>query len=148
MRRCTAGFTLIEVVITILIGVILTSIALKGFGELGNQTAARSARQTFSALHARTRAHAIERGQTVRLYVEPTGDSVWIERDSEILEKVRFQEEFDVDIQASSRFILCMNARGFADTDCNTFSSTVTLTFVRGTQTYTAELLPLGQLLW
>jgi prepilin-type N-terminal cleavage/methylation domain-containing protein len=143
------GFTLIEVVITIVIGVILTSIAIKGFGEIGNQTAARSARQTFASLHARARAHAIERGQIVRLLVDATGDSVWITRDTEVLESVRFAEEYAVDIQSSpDRFTLCMNARGFADTDCNSFSSSVRVVFSRGTQDYSAELLPLGQLRW
>ena len=149
MRRCIRGFTLVEVVMTMLIGVILISIAIKGFGEIGNQTAARSARQTFASLHARARAHAIERGQIVRLLVDAAGDSVWITRDAEVLEIVRFAEEYAVDIRATQeQFILCMNARGFADTDCNSFSTRVGLVFARGTQDYSAELLPLGQLRW
>jgi prepilin-type N-terminal cleavage/methylation domain-containing protein len=143
------GFTLIEVVITVLVGVILTSIAIKGFGDIGNQTAARGARQTFAALHARARAHAVERGRIVRLQVDATGDSVWITRGAEVLESIRFADEYAVDITATQDpFTLCMNSRGFADTDCNDFSSPIRIAFTRGTQTYTAELLPLGQLRW
>ncbi|MBW3533909.1 MAG: prepilin-type N-terminal cleavage/methylation domain-containing protein, partial [Gemmatimonadetes bacterium] len=59
MRLSSNGFTLIEVVIVLTIGVILTRIALTTFGGVQDRLAVRQARSMFASLHARTRAQAI-----------------------------------------------------------------------------------------
>jgi prepilin-type N-terminal cleavage/methylation domain-containing protein len=142
------GFTLIEVVIALLIGSILTSIALSSFGNARGGYAVRGARTTFASLHARTRAQAIEAGNRVLLFVDVAGDSAFIWNGRNI-ETIRFDEELKVDLRADDgNFRICMNARGFADCDCNSFSSTVKLQFRHNADTASVEILPLGQLVY
>lgn len=147
MRPSRHGFTLIELVIVLTIGVILTSIALTTFGGVQDRMAVRQARSMFASLHARTRAQAIERGQMARLGVDLAQDSVWILLDGDQIETMRFREVFGVDIQGpSATLTLCMNPRGFAETSCNSFSSTQTLTFAARGYTASVDVQTLGQL--
>ncbi|HSW31862.1 MAG TPA: prepilin-type N-terminal cleavage/methylation domain-containing protein [Longimicrobiales bacterium] len=147
--RAPRGFTLIEVVIALLLGSILTGIALTSYGNAQGRFAVRGARNTFTSLHARARATAIERGTTVRLVIDVAGDSIMITRGATTVEKIRFEDEFHVDIQSGSgNLLLCMNARGYADTGCTNFSSAVTVTFRQNADTASVRILPLGQLIF
>lgn len=146
-----AGFTMIELVAVIAIGAVLMSIALQGFGNTTSRFATRNARQSFAAMQARTRAHAIERGDLTRLNVDPAGDRVWIEGSAGVVEALDFGTDREVDIQTGSSGLvtLCMNARGFGETSCNSFgSNTMSVSFVQGGQTSEVTILPLGQLVW
>lgn len=143
------GFTLIELVIALLIGSILTSIALSSYGNARGSFAVRGARNTFASLHARARAQAIELGQTVRVLVDVAGDSVVLWSDGVSLETVDFTDELNVDLQSTvGSFRLCMSPRGYADTDCNTSSTTVTLSFWQNADSASLKILPLGQLVY
>ena len=137
-----------ELVVVLMVGSILTSIAIQSFSGVSGRFAAKGARQTFLSMHARARAHAVEYGQTVQLNLDPGGDSVWLSRDGEVLEVVDFGEEFNVDIRTSivSGLTVCMNARGFADTGCNNFTSPVTVTFLLASDTVRVRVLTLGQM--
>ena len=147
MRDPRRGFTLIEVVIVLMVGVILASIAMSTFGGAQDRLAVRQARATFASLHARARAQAIERGQMARLWVDTNADSVWIVLDGTQIETVRFRDELGVDIQGSmTQLRLCMSPRGFAETSCNSFSTTQTLTFAARGYTASADVRTLGQL--
>lgn len=143
------GFTIIELVIALLVGTILTSIALSSFGGARARFAVRGARSTLATLQARTRATAIERGSTLRLYISVTGDSAYISDGVNTLESIRFSDEFHVDMKSSSGDIrLCMNSRGYADTGCNNFIGTVTLQFWQNSDSVSLKILPLGQLVY
>lgn len=146
MTRRRDGFTIIEMMIVVMVGLILTGIAYKGFVGYQGRTAAKQARLTFSALHARARANAIEMGTTVQLNVDMTNDSVWIQRGTTRIEKVVFSGDLGVDIQGSGTLRLCMNPRGFADTSCNSFTSTQTLVFAAGGDTAGVQIRTLGQI--
>jgi len=147
--RAPRGFTLIEIVIALVIGSILTSIALSSYRNAQGRFAVRGARTTFVAMHARTRATAIERGTTVRLVIDAGGDSIMITRGATTVEKIRFGRELHVDIQsASGNLLLCMNARGYSDSGCTNFSSTVTVTFRQNADTASLRIFPLGQLVY
>lgn len=150
MRSRNRGFTLIEVLIAIVIAAILTSMAVKGFGATSTALAARQARNVFNGMAARARAQAIESGFTTVLITSAAGDSVMIlGQGGNIVENVRFAEEMNVDIRApSATFRICMSPRGYADTDCNSFSSAFEVSFVAGTNSETIEILPLGQIRW
>lgn len=149
MDRRTRGFTLIEVLMVIVIGTILTSMALKGFGMVSSQTSARQARNVFVGMVARTRAQAIETGQTTILFADARGDSVLILAGGHIVENVRFGAEMGVDIQGTQDITrICMSPKGYADSGCNSFSSAVNVAFVQGPKSESVEVLPLGQLIW
>ena len=149
MKSPRSGFTMIEMMIVILVGLILTGIAYRGFSGLQGRVAAKQARLTFAAMYQRARANAIEMGTTVQLNVDMDHDSVWVQRGSTRVETISFNGELGVDIQGTGTLRLCMNPRGFADTSCNSFSSTQTLTFKAGSagsDTANVQIRTLGQL--
>ncbi len=148
MNHGRSGFSVIELVIVLMIGSILTSIVITSFSGVSGRFAVKGARQTFMSMHARARAQAVEYGRTVRLNVDAGGDSVWLSTGGEVLEVLHFDEEFNVDIRTStdSNLQLCMNPRGFADTGCNNFSSPVTVTFLLTSDTASVRVLTLGQM--
>jgi prepilin-type N-terminal cleavage/methylation domain-containing protein len=146
MQNRKRGFTIVELVVALIIGVLLTSIAVRGFSGLQGRMAARQARQVFASIHARTRASAIEFGQTTRLNIDFDADSVWISRGAVIVEVMPFRKNLGVDIQGTGTLRLCMNSRGFADTGCNSFNATQTVVFQAGTDTAGVQIRTLGQL--
>jgi prepilin-type N-terminal cleavage/methylation domain-containing protein len=149
MKRRTRGFTLIEVLIVLVISTILMSMAVKAFGATSSNLAARQARNVFNGMAARARAQAIESGFTTMLVANIPGDSVWIFANGRVVENVRFAEELGVDIRASAATVrICMSPRGYANTTCNSFNSTVKMAFVQGAESETIEILPLGQIRW
>ncbi len=144
-----AGFTLVELVIALLIGSILTSIALSSYGNARGGFAVRGARTTFATLHARARAQAIEAGSMMRLFVDMKGDSAFIWDGTKNLETIHFADEFHVDLRGSDGSMrICMNSRGYADTGCNSFSSTVSLQFWQNADSASVNVMPLGQLVY
>ena len=149
MGRKHKGFTLIEIVMGLVIGAILVSFAIQAFGATANNSAARQARNLFNSMAARARAQAIESGRNTVLIADARGDSVVILANGGVVETVRFGGEMDVDIQAAQDVtILCMNPRGYADQNCNSFNTTVSMSFVQGNQSRSLEILPLGQIRW
>jgi prepilin-type N-terminal cleavage/methylation domain-containing protein len=146
MKSRRAGFTLIELLIVIIVGMVLTGIAYRGFSGYMGKVAARQARTSFAALHARTRANAIEMGTTVQLNVDRDRDSVWVQRGATRVETILFRTSLGVDIEGSGTLRLCMNPRGFAETSCNSFTTTQTLVFKGGTDTAGVEVRTMGQL--
>lgn len=149
MLRRRSGFTIIELVVVIVIGGVLTTFAVKGFGVTSHQTATRQARNVFNGMAARARAQAIETGRTTLLIADARGDSVLIFANGRIVENVRFAEEMEVDIQAEADVTrVCMSPRGYADQDCNSFDRSVKMAFVRGGQSRSLEIHPLGQIRW
>jgi prepilin-type N-terminal cleavage/methylation domain-containing protein len=149
MNRRARGFTLIEVLIVIVIGGILTSIAIKELGPASSRTSAQQARNVFNGIASRARAHAIERGQTAILVVDAHADSVSIVAGGDVLETVHFRASMGIDIQAEAAVTqICMTPRGFADPSCNSFNTTIRVAFVQGAQSREVEILPLGQIRW
>ena len=147
--RGTKGFTVIEMIVVIALGVILTQMAIKGFGTVSDQISAREARNIFQGMLARTRAQAIESGVRTALLVDTKGDSVMILAGGGIAENIRFGSQLGVDIQPEMGMTrICMTPRGFADPGCNSYNSTLKLTFIRGQKRQEIEILPLGQVRW
>jgi prepilin-type N-terminal cleavage/methylation domain-containing protein len=161
MKRTKSGFTLIELVVVILIGGILTSIAFTGVQSARSQFAAQSAKRVYMSWHQRARSMAIERGETVVMVVYVDGDSTALLRReggtfvwSDIQ---KFDEELGVDLrtQGNVSFYTCMSPRGYADLSCGslgpllglsaTFSDTVRLQFWQGADSASVLILPLGQ---
>lgn len=144
------GFSLIEVVIALMVAGLLLSISVSAFGTVRARYSVREARNSFAALQARARAQAIEYAQTVEFHADADGDSIWISRNDTILERMRLNDEFGVDMRSSSTpFTLCFNARGYGgDASCSTFSSPVSVGFFSATDSARVGVLPYGQLVY
>jgi prepilin-type N-terminal cleavage/methylation domain-containing protein len=148
MNLCRRGFTVLELIIALVIGSILTSIALTSYHNAQGRFAVRGARDMFASLQARARAQAISSGSTIRVVVDVSGDSVYLWQSGTNLETHRFADEH-VDLHSDvGNFYLCMNSRGYADDTCNSFSTSATLTFVQNGDSASVEILPLGQLIY
>lgn len=150
MRVGRRGFTIIELLIVLVVGIALTSMAISSFAPAQRKLAVRSARQTLAAMHARTRAHAIEAGTNVVLTVDFTNDKAWISRDGTTLETVDFYESMHVHLKdarlVSTPLEICMNARGFGESSCNSFTSGTDVLFVQNGESKKMRVYPLGQL--
>ena len=146
MNNTRGGFTLIEMVITVSVALILLNVALSASGPAFDRMTVSSARTSFAALHARARARAVERGRNVRLSVDPATDSAWVSDGTEIIEAVAFGTDSGIDIRTPALMELCLGPRGYADTDCNSFTSAVKLEFTRRAASAAVQVRPLGQL--
>lgn len=158
MKRRPSGFTLIELVIVILIGSILTSIALSSFQNVQNRFAVQGAKEMYMTLHQRARSKSVEMGETVLLFVYAQGDSAFIFSQSEgVTDVTRFDEQLNVDLRtpANASYLMCMTPRGYADFDCGsygnfgvtqTFADTVRLQFWLNADSTSVLVLPMGQL--
>lgn len=146
-----SGFTFAEVIVVLVVGAVLVSISIGGFGDVTSRFSVRGARQDFAALVARARVHAIERSVMTRVRIDEAADSVWIETAADRVAVLDLRESRGVDVETSQYGIvtLCMSPRGFADVTCNSFGSyTVALEFSQGGESANLMILPLGQLQW
>jgi len=148
MNAPRSGFSIIELVVVLMVGSILTSIAARSFDGVSGRFAIGGAKRSLMSMHARARAQAVEYGETVQLNVNPDDDNVWLSRGGEILELMDFSGVFNVDVRTSTGTTLkvCMNPRGFADTRCNNFNSPVTVSFLLTGDTASVRILTLGQM--
>ncbi|MEX0836795.1 MAG: prepilin-type N-terminal cleavage/methylation domain-containing protein [Gemmatimonadota bacterium] len=151
MHRTRTGFTMIELIIAIVIGSILTTIALNQISGAQTRIAVRGAQTTYASIHYRARVHGIEKGHNVMLHVDVTGDSVWIEDDGDIIETIRFGDE-NIDMTISSpstltQYMMCFSPRGYTDTGCNTSNALIRMHFEQGSEIANLWVFPLGQLL-
>lgn len=160
-RSSSPGFTLIELVIVILIGSILTALALSSFQNAQARFAVVGAKQVYMTWHQRARSRAIETGETVVMLVYPAGDSTRlltrIDGTFEWTDVQLFDEELGVDLRTrtNASYYMCMTPRGYADDKCGslgalglqqTYSDTMRLEFWLGGDSASVLVLPLGQL--
>ena len=149
-RKQPKGFTLLELIIVIMIGSILLSMAVTKIGSTRSLLAANAARQAVMSLHARTRAQAIEFGTTARLMIDTAGDSAWIAQGGRTIEVYRFYPD-NVDVESDSddsTVQMCMIARGYSEPRCNSFAESLELTFTTSQSVESLTLLPMGQVKW
>ena len=93
MKSRSTGFTMIELIIVILIGSLLTSMALSSFRGAQSALAVRSAKAMYATAQQRARSQAIESGETVIFVVDMLGDSSYQFSPSGISEVTRYRPE-------------------------------------------------------
>jgi prepilin-type N-terminal cleavage/methylation domain-containing protein len=150
------GYTLIELLIVMVIGAALLTMAIPSFTRVSAGQNARNARDAVVWMSARARSRAIERGQVTKLEIDPAAERAWIvfRRQtgtavaSDTLEKINFSAERSVLISGpTSTVTLCYNTRGYAF-PCGAGSPTsaaVDVIFSHAGKTATARVKPLGQ---
>lgn len=156
MRRTgSSGFTVLELVIALTIGVLLTSIALASFGNALSSVSVQNAKRMYATLHQRARARSVEMGQTVLFYVDTAGDSAFIVSNGQITDVTRFDEQLNVDLRSPNALtVICMTPRGYAEYNCGsaggfvtgTTASTFRLEFWQNADSASVLVLPMGQL--
>mgnify|MGYP003649192034 CR=1 FL=1 len=162
MKR-SSGFTMPELVIALVIGAILTSIAFASFRNVQSRFAVRGAKQAYMTLHQRARSMAVERGETVLLVMYTNQDSAaLLTRDGASWswsDHTHFENEFQVDVRTplNQSYYMCMTPRGYSDYDCGswgamssafqaTFADTFRVQFWQAADSASVLVLPMGQL--
>jgi len=148
--RDKRGFTVLELVVALMFGALLTSVAINSMGSVQGQFAVRSAEASFLSLHAQTRAFAVERGVQVQLVVNPQSSTATIRLGcgggGEILQSRDFGEAYGVEITTGGgEASLCMTPKGVANPNLNSFNQELRVGFVRGGRGSAVVLMPLGQ---
>lgn len=155
MERRATGFTMIELVLVLLVGSILTGMALSSFRNVQPRFAVRGAKTMYATLQQRARSRAVEMGETVLFFVDTVGDSAYISIDGVISDVTRFRSQLNVDLRASpSTYFLCMTPRGYADYECGSYTggftattnSAIRLQFWQNADSTSVLVLPMGQL--
>lgn len=154
----TAGFSLLELVIVLVIGGIMAAVVVGNLGGVQARMGVRSAESNFLSMHAQTRALAVERGIAVGLLASPGDGMVTVREGCDgsgtVLQSRDFGSEFGVTLDIGSgallnigdgALVLCMTPRGYANPDGNSFENEARVNFVRGEHVRTVLLRPLGQ---
>jgi type II secretory pathway pseudopilin PulG len=130
MRIGREGFTMIEIVIVMVIGIALASVAVSAFAPAQRLYSISSARESFAALQ------------------NFSTDVVQITRDGTVLETVNFRESMNVDLKSGfTTMQLCMNSRGYGEVSCNSFSSGTDIYFIMNGDYKRMRVFPLGQMI-
>jgi prepilin-type N-terminal cleavage/methylation domain-containing protein len=146
VRTRRSGFTLLEMIVVIAIGGVLSALVMLAFSQVQGQLATRSAQSNFLSLHAQARSLAVERGALSEFEVADATGLVTVRVGGAVVNQVDMGDEFAVTVSTSGGgggFTQCFTPRGIADLNCVT--ATRTVTFTRGNRTTQVEVLPLGQ---
>jgi Tfp pilus assembly protein FimT len=139
-------------VTVIVIGGVLTGIALNSFSRVRGQLSTRTAQSNFMGLHAQARAFSVERGVPVRLVVDEGTDRVRVEilgpAGIQVQNELDFQEAFGVDLVTGQGSVnICFTPRGIANPSCaGAFSGgSLVVRFNAANRTRSVTVFPLGQ---
>jgi Tfp pilus assembly protein FimT len=139
-------------VTVIVIGGVLTGIALNSFSRVRGQLSTRTAQSNFMGLHAQARAFSVERGVPVRLVVDEGTDRVRVEilgpAGTQVQNELDFREVFGVDLVTGQGSVnICFTPRGIANPNCaGAFSGgSLVVQFNAANRTRTVTVFPLGQ---
>lgn len=146
------GFTLIEFVVVLVLAMVLMDIAVGGLLPARRAAALESAEYALRSLHARARAHAIERGTDARFEIDPAADLARVVVEADTIVTVDFAETYGVDVESQvggsvTALTQCMTPRGVGDGACTSFSSPAEIALFQDGRSRVIRLLPLGQIL-
>lgn len=143
---------MIEMFMVIVLVAVLSAVAFGKYHKGASARAASGARDTFVWLGRRARALAVQKGQIVRLTINPTTTRarLWLGQSgtSAVTDgSVTFSKEYNVAVtsNATDSVIVCYSPRGFAlGSGCSTGNLPRTVTFTAGTSSSTATVQALG----
>lgn len=151
--RPRRGFTLVELLIVMIIGAALMTMAIPSFTRLMNARNAQNARDALVWMANRARARAVERGNVQLFEVSPARNSAWIvtrngTTAADTVQMINFQGEHSAVLSTSTAntITVCFSPRGYAfECDANSPQSNVETTLTHAGKTATARIKPLGQ---
>lgn len=146
--RRRGGFTILEMLVVIGIVSILAGMVVQAFGGVASGISTRSSKEALVTLQAVARARAVERGMTAKLIVHVADSRAYVIQNDTVRRSVNLLTEFGVTLSSESvdSLILCMSPKGYADMDCGSFSTAVTLGLTQGGSTRSVTILPMGQI--
>ncbi|NIN71641.1 MAG: prepilin-type N-terminal cleavage/methylation domain-containing protein [Gemmatimonadetes bacterium] len=149
-----AGFTLLEIVITLVMVAVVYAIAVPAIGRTRVSASVHNARHALISAISLTRATAIRFGRTALLRLDSDHSRLWVEADTTMagtgevvtLGHFNFAEQLNVDL-SSNRSSLCFNGRGIGTTSsaCAQRGAVIVLT-LRG-KAETVWVSPTGRVL-
>ncbi|MFW6201265.1 MAG: pilus assembly FimT family protein [Gemmatimonadota bacterium] len=150
-RRLRRGFTILELIVSIMIAGVLVGIIVPRFGMVESRRAVRNARDAFVHLAARATSTALERGEIVCIEVVRADAriEVYTREDETPIDAIELEDQFGAQVTTSTGndTKVCYSARGFA-TDAGTNvpdAGQDIVTFTRGAESAEARVRPLGQ---
>ncbi len=148
-RAQSAGYTLVELVIVMLIAALLLGLGVNSLNKAASQRATTSARDGFIWMARRARNLAIQQGTRVRvvLYPDTAKAQARLIAPGHADEFIALGEEYKTRVSAggADSVWICYEARGYANTACTSTGLPVTVTFTRGTISARAVVQGLGQ---
>jgi len=112
--RCRPGFTLVEMFVVVLVGMVLAVIALPPLARVRERRAVANARDAYVWTAAVARGLAIERGATVRLDLIPAANAAFVRVGEDTIQRVDFGTYGAVVQGSEANVTVCYSARGFA----------------------------------
>ncbi|HUG41494.1 MAG TPA: prepilin-type N-terminal cleavage/methylation domain-containing protein [Longimicrobiales bacterium] len=139
-----AGFTMLEMLFVVVIGGIVLAIGTRQYSQLSNQRAVGNASNAMVHTASRARSEAMRSGRVIYLRIRPDLAQVRVRSASDSAIHTLDAGADGVSITGST-ISICYAARGYALPGCTSISGTQTVNFVRGVDTATVQVLPLGQ---
>lgn len=141
------GFTLIEVLIVLTIVGIIASVSVPRISTAMAAGAVVQARDAIVWTGGIARSAALERGEAVKLVVDPSTDRmqvVVVRNDSIIRTRDLSEDGVSIETEGGGTLTVCYAARGWALAACSD-ALPQTVRFVRSGQETSATIRPLGQ---
>lgn len=153
LRATRGGYTLVELIVVLIIGVILTKQAVPGFTRMIRAKNAQNARDQLVWMAQRARSRAIERGQVWQMEIDPTSEKAWVVRRggttaADTTQMMDFNSEFKTQVStvANTVITVCYSPRGFAfSCSANSPGANVDVSFTHIDKIAVARVKPLGQ---
>lgn len=123
------GFTIIEVIVVIVIGAILTGIVSLGIAGVQQATALDQSHRMLSSMIMRAKAQAIQEGRSIELRLNGPADYAAVVRNDggtiTTLEEMYFENELGIDLSLNSgnTATMCFGPNGVANTRCGGVAS-------------------------
>lgn len=139
------GFSMLEMLLVLVIGGVILAVGTRQYSQISNSRAVGNAANAMVSIANRARSEAMRGGKVVYLRAYMGNDRVEVETATDSLLHEQDMGDDGVEMTGSD-ISICYAARGYALPGCTGVTSTVTLHFVRGVDTASVQVLPLGQI--
>jgi Tfp pilus assembly protein FimT len=129
--------------VALTVSLVMISLSIKAIAPVREATSVRSADHVFRSMVSFARAHAIERGQPVQLRVDARGDSAWVQRGTQRVDRYDFRGELGIDVVSDQPVTVCMMPNGVGNANCSS-PSVADLMFQQGGTAKAVRVLPTG----